>query len=332
MNRRAFVIGLGAVLAAPLAAEAQQAGKALSRKAVRIGYVGAWYSTTTARSLFDAFRQGLGDLGYVEGQTHTIDVRWMEGMAADEAARLTVDLLQSKVDVLVAQAVAVPGVKMAAGSTPVVFSFSGDPVAAKFVASLARPGGNLTGMTLLSVDLAGKRVELLREAAPRASRIAILSNPAHPGEEEELRATQIGAQRLGLKVQSFAVRTVADVNAAMNAITHNHIDSIVALSNFLIMHERHAIAEFAIKQGIPTISSWEDFATAGNLMSYGPDLEHAWRRLASYVDKIVKGAKPADLPIEQPTKFRVVINLKTARALGLTIPPSLLLRADQVIE
>jgi putative tryptophan/tyrosine transport system substrate-binding protein len=326
VNRRAFVTGLGAALGAPRMTEAQ------TQKAVRIGYVGAWYSTTTARSLFDAFRQGLTDLGYIEGQTLTIDARWMEGMAADEAARLTADLLRSKADVLVAQAVAVPGVKAAAGSTPVVFSFSGDPVAAKFVASLARPGGNLTGMTLLSVDLAGKRVELLKRAAPRASRIAILTNPAHPGEDEELRATQAGAQRLGLTVQPFAVRTAADVNAAIDAIARNHIDSIVALSNFLIMHQRYAIAEFAIKQGIPTISSWEDFAAAGNLMSYGPDLEHAWRRLASYVDKIVKGAKPADLPVEQPTKFRVVINAKTAKALGLTIPPSLLLRADQVID
>ena len=328
MDRRMFVFTLGTGVVAARSGAAQ----VLNRKAARIGYVGAWYSTTTARSLFDAFRQGLGDLGYVEGQTLTIEVRWMEGMAADEAARLTADLLRSKVDVLVAQAVAVPGVKAAAGSTPVVFSFSGDPVAAKLVASLARPGGNLTGVTLLSVDLAGKRVELLKQAAPRASRIAILTNPAHPGEETELRATQSGAERLGLTVQPFAVRTVADVNAAMDTIARNHIDSIVALSNFLIMHRRYAIAEFAIKQGIPTISSWEDFAAAGNLMSYGPDLEHAWRRLASYVDKILKGANPGDLPVEQPTKFELVINLKTAKALGLTIPSSLLLRADQVIE
>ena len=328
MDRRAFFGTLaGCVLTARSAA-----AQVVNRKAIRIGYVGAWYSTTTARSLFDAFRQGLGDLGYVEGQTLTVDARWLEGMAADEAARLTADLLRSKVDVLVAQAVAVPGVKAAAGSTPVVFSFSGDPVAAKFVASLARPGGNLTGMTLLSVDLAGKRVELLKQAAPRASRIAILTNPAHPGEEEELRETQTGAQRLGLTVQPFAVRSVADVNAAMDAIARGHIDSVVALSNFLIMHRRYAIAEFAIKQGIPTISSWEDFAAAGNLMSYGPDLEHAWRRLASYADNILKGVKPADLPVEQPTKFRIVINAKTAKALGLTIPPSLVARADQVIE
>jgi putative tryptophan/tyrosine transport system substrate-binding protein len=328
MDRRIFVFTLGTGVVTARSGAAQ----VLNRKAIRIGYVGAWYSTTTARSLFDAFRQGLGDLGYVEGQNLTIDARWMEGMATDEAARLTAKLLRSKVDVLVAQAVAIPGVKAVAGSTPVVFSFSGDPVAAKFVASLARPGGNLTGMTLLSVDLASKRVELLKQAAPRASRIAILTNPAHPGEEEELRETQIGAQRLGLTVQPFAVRTVADVNAAMDAIARNHIDSIVALSNFLIMHQRYAIAEFAIKQGIPTISSWEDFAAAGNLMSYGPDLEHAWRRVATYVDKILKGAKPSDLPVEQPTKFRLVVNLKTAKALTLTIPAELLVRADRTVE
>jgi putative ABC transport system substrate-binding protein len=328
MDRRAFVFTLGTGVAAARARAAQ----VLSRNAVRIGYVGAWYSTTTARSLFDAFRQGLGALGYVEGLNVTIEAQWMEGMAADEAARLTGELLRSKVDVLVAQAVAVPGVKAAAGSTPVVFIFSGDPVAAKLVASLARPGGSLTGMTLLSVDLAGKRVELLKQAAPRVSHIAILTNLAHPGEEDELRETQIAAQRLGLLVRPFPVRTAADVTAAMGAIARDDIDAVVALSDFLIMHRRYAIAEFSIEQGIPTTSSWEDFATAGNLMSYGPDLEHVWRHVATYVDKILRGAKPADLPVEQPTKFRLVINLKTAGSLGMTIPPELLVRADRTIE
>jgi len=328
MDRRAFVITLGAGVLAARPGAAQ----VVKRKPARIGWVGAWFSTTTARSLFDAFRQGLGDLGYVEGQDLTIEARWMEGMAAEEAAALAADLLRLKVDVLVAQAVAVAGVKTAAGSTPVVFGFSGDPVATKFVQSLARPGGNLTGMTLLAVELAGKRIELLKQAMPRASRIAVLTNPAHLGEEEELRESQIAAQRLGLAVRSFIVRTGDDVNAALAVIARDRVDAVVALSNFLIMQRRHAIAEFAINQRIPAVSSWEDFALAGNLMTYGPNLEHCWRRVAGQVDKILKGARPADLPVEQPTKFQLVINLKTAKTLGLKIPPELLVRADRTVE
>ncbi|HSC62002.1 MAG TPA: ABC transporter substrate-binding protein [Caldimonas sp.] len=299
---------------------------------IRIGYIGAWYSSTTARSLFQAFRKAMADHGYIEGRNLTLDVRWMQGMAADEAARLTSDLLRANVDVLVAQAVAVSGVKEAAGSTPVVFSFSGDPVAAKFVTSLARPGGNLTGMSLLAVNLAGKRVELLKQAVPRASRIAILTNPAHLGEEEELRESLSAAQRLGLTGQSFPVRTAADVAAALDTIARNRLDAVVALSNFLIMTQRYSIAEFATKQGIPTVSSWEDFAVDGNLMSYGPDLEQAWQRLADYVDKILKGTAPADLPVELPTRFRLVINLKTAKALSLRLAQELLVRADRIVE
>jgi putative ABC transport system substrate-binding protein len=223
-------------------------------------------------------------------------------------------------------------VKVEAGSLPIVFGFSGDPVAANFVTSLGRPGGNLTGISLLAVQLAAKRVELLKEAAPRISRLAVLFNPLHAGEDQEFHEAELGAQRMGLSIQQFPARTVEEVNAALEGMARDRVDGVLALSNLLVMRQRNAIADFAKKQRIPTISAWEDFAVDGNLMTYGPNLQHAWQRLASYVDKVLKGAKPADLPVEQPTKFQLIINLKTARALGLTILQSLLLRADRIIE
>jgi putative ABC transport system substrate-binding protein len=224
-------------------------------------------------------------------------------------------------------------VRAEAGSIPIVFvGFSGDPVAANFVTSLARPGGNLTGISLLAAQLAAKRVALLKEAAPQIGRIAVLFNPLHAGENRELHEAELGAQRLGLVARQFPARTVEEVNAALEGMARDRVDGMVALSNLLVMRQRGAIAMFATKQRIPTISAWKDFAVGGNLMTYGPNLHAAWQHLASYVDKLLKGAKPGDLPIEQPTKFELVINVKTAKALGLTIPPSLLLRADQVIE
>lgn len=328
MNRRTFVWALGAgLLATPYAARAQ------ARKSARIGWVGAWYSPSAAASLFEAFRAGLHDLGYVEGQNLTIDARWMAEAATEEAAAFTRELIRSKADVLVAQGQAVPGVKAESGSTPVVFGYSGDPVVGNIVASFARPGANLTGFTLLAVELAAKRVELLKEAVPRIARVAVLTNPRHAGEDQELRESQMAAQRLGLTVQPFPVRTVADIATALDAMSREPIDALLALSNLLMMRERNAIAEFAARRRIATISGWEDFAVDGNLMTYGPNLQHAWHDVAAtYVDKILRGTKPADLPVQRPAKFQLVINMKTAKALGLSIPPSVLLRADRVIE
>jgi putative ABC transport system substrate-binding protein len=326
MDRRTFVVVIVGLIAAPASTRSQ------GRKTARIGWVGGWYSVSAANGLFEAFRQGMRELGYVEGQTVTIDARWMEGTAPDEAARLSAELVRSKVDVLVAQGHAVLGAKTQAASVPIVFIYSGDPVGAKIVPNLGRPGGNLTGITLQAVDLAGKRIELLKEAAPRVTRLAAFVNPLHPGEDTEFQASQIAAQRLGLTLQQFPVRSVAEVNAALETMARDHIDGVVAFSSALIMSQRNAIAEFAIKHRIPTVSSWEDFAVDGNLMTYGPNLQDSGRRVATYVDKILKGAKPADLPVEQPRKPQLAINLRTAKALGLTIPPSLLLRADRVVE
>jgi putative ABC transport system substrate-binding protein len=322
------VLTLGAGLAA-----APRAARSQARKSARLGWIGAWYSPSAAASLYEAFRAGLRDLGYVEGQNLTIDTRWMADNTLDEAARLTSEMVRSKVDVLVAQGQAVPGVKAQAGATPVVFGYSGDPVVGNLVASFARPGGNLTGFTLLAVELAAKRVELLKEAVPRIARVAVLTNPRHAGEDQELRESQNAAERLGLTLQPYRVRSVAEITAALEAMSRERFDAVVALSNLLMMHQRNAIAEFAAKRRLPTISGWEDFAVDGNLMTYGPNLQHAWRDVAaSYVDKILRGAKPADLPVQRPTKFQLVINLRTAKALGLTIPPAVLLRADRVIE
>ncbi|HVG36892.1 MAG TPA: ABC transporter substrate-binding protein, partial [Thermoplasmata archaeon] len=237
------------------------------------------------------------ELGYVEGQNVTIEARWMEGTAPEEAAGLSAELVRSKVDVLVAQGHAVLGAKSEAGSVPIVFIFSGDPVGAKIVPNLARPGGNLTGITLQAVDLAGKRIELLKEAAPRVSRLAAFVNPLHPGEDDEFRESQTAAHRLGLTLRDFPVRTVAEVNAALQAMARDRVDGVVAFSNALIMSQRNVIAEFAIMYRIPTISGWEDFAVDGNLMTYGPNLQDSGRRVATYVDKVLKGAKPADLPV-----------------------------------
>ena len=327
MERRIFVTSLGVTLVIVAGSLRSQL-----RSSARVGWVGGWYTLSAANGLFEAFRQGMRDLGYIEGQTITIDARWMEGTAPDEAAGLASELVRSKVDVLVAQGHAVLGAMTVAGLVPIVFVYSGDPVGAKIVPNLGRPGGNLTGITLQAVDLAGKRMELLKEAAPRISRVAVFVNPLHPGEDAEFRASEVAARRLGLTLQLFPVRTVADINAALDAMVRDHIDGIVAFSNALIMSQRNAIAEFAVKHRIPTISSWEDFAVDGNLMTYGPNLPESGRQVATYVDKILKGAKPADLPVEQPKKPQLMINLKTAKALGLTIPQALIVRADEVIR
>jgi putative ABC transport system substrate-binding protein len=327
MERRTVVASiLIGLTAAPASTRAQV------RKSARIGWVGGWYTLSAANGLFDAFRQGMRELGYVEGQTLTIEARWMEGTAPEEAARLSAELVRSRVDIVVAQGHAVLGAKSAVTSTPIVFIYSGDPVGAAIVPNLGRPGGNLTGVTLQAVDLAGKRIELLREAAPRVSHLAAFVNPLHPGEDVEFRESALAAQRLAMTMREFPVRTVADVDAALDAMPRERIDGVVAFSSALIMSQRNAIAEFAIRHRIPTVSSWEDFAIDGNLLSYGPNLEQSGRSVATYVDRILKGAKPADLPVEQPKRSQLVINLKTAKALGLVIAPSLLVRADRVVD
>jgi len=213
-----------------------------------------------------------------------------------------------------------------------VFNINGDPVEAKLVASLARPGGNLTGITALSEELAGKRLELLKEAVPGVVRVAAIANQAHPGVQTELRESQAAAKRLGVKLQWLPVYSVADFDAAFAAVEREGAQALVAIPDNLINDRAKIIAEFAANRRIPTVSGWAEFSEAGNLMSYGPELRGFFRQIAVYADKLLRGARPADLPVEQPTKFELTVNLKTAKALGITIPQSVLIRTDRVIE
>jgi len=315
-----LVLAFG-LLAAPLAVEAQPG------KVAKIGWIALTPGPTSAQ--LEAFRRGMRERGWTEGENLAIDMRWGD---RDRARDLAAELVRLKVDLIVTQGPMVFGARAETRLIPIVFGFSGDPVEAKLVTSIARPGGNLTGLTFLSLELAGKRLELLQEVLPRLSRVAILANQEHPGEPAELRESQAAARRLGLRVEYVPVRTAGDFEGAFSRIERDGAEAIVAFPDVLIMSQAKAIAEFATKRRIPAVSGWAGFAVAGNLMTYGPNLDESYRTIAVYADRILKGAKPADLPVEQPTKYQFVVNLKTAKALGLTIPPSVLARADEIIE
>lgn len=326
-KRRKLVLALGAgVLAAPFAALSQQSGKVW-----RIGWISNDRGSANA-PMFAAFREGMRDLGYVEGRNLVIDARWGEG-SNERLEQLAVELVKSKPDIIVTQGGPATHPVMRAGATmPVVFGYSGDPVEGGVVASLARPGRNFTGTTFLSFDLVGKRLELLKEAMPGLKRIATLANPQHPGEQGELRASQAAAKALGLSLQYFPAQNAAQVDEALAGILKSRSEAVDVFPDALLVRSSDRIAAFSIANRIPAISGWAQFADGGNLMSYGPSLRSMYRRLATYVDKIVKGARPADLPVELPTTVELVVNLKTAKALGVRIPQSILLRADRVIE
>lgn len=282
--------------------------------------------------MFKAFREGLRELGYVEGRNLVIDAYWGEG-SSERIEKLAVELVASKPDIIVTQGgPATHPVIRARATMPVVFGYSGDPVEAGVVSSLARPGSNFTGVSLLSFDLVGKRLELLKDVMPGLKQIAILTNPQHPGEQGELRASQAAAKALGLSFQYFQAENAAKLEDALAAILKSRSEAVDVFPDALMVRSSGRIAEFATKNRIPAISGWAQFAEGGNLMSYGPSLRDAYRRLATYVDKIAKGAKPADLPVERPTTVELVVNLKTARTLGIRIPQSILVRADRVIE
>jgi putative ABC transport system substrate-binding protein len=232
----------------------------------------------------------------------------------------------------VAPGVASSAAKGATETVPIVFSFSGDPVEAGYVKSLGRPAGNITGITWLAFELVGKRLEFLKEVVPRVSRVAVLANPAHPGEQRELGETERTARAVGATVEYHQVRRTEEFLTAFDAIIRDGVNALVVFPDFVTLGHRREIAEFATKYGLPSVFGWREYVEAGGLMSYGPNRLETAKRLALYVDKILKGAKPADLPVEQPTKFELVINLKTAKAPRLTIPQSVRLRADQVIQ
>jgi putative ABC transport system substrate-binding protein len=314
----------GGLLAAPLGAEAQQTGKLY-----RIGYLSI-ASGSSPRT--EALRQGLHELGYIEGKNITTEYRFAQGKA-DRLRGLATELVDLKVDLIVTGGpTATRAAQQATRTLPVVMAWGGDPIAARFVASLAQPGGNITGLTSMTTQLGSKRLGLLKEAVPHMSRVAVLWNPNHSEASASFRETEIATRDLGLYLESIEVRSAADLEGAFRRAVTRHADALTVLLDPVTLFHEAQLAELAARSRIPTIFYERRFAKAGGLMAYGPQDDDLHRRAATYVDKILKGAKPATLPIEQPTKFELVINLIAARALGLTIPPSLLQRADQAIE
>ena len=327
MRRRDVLALLGGTpLLWTFAGRAQQSGKM-----ARIGFLGN--STAALESnLVGPFRDGLRDLGYEEGRNITIEYRWAEGKY-DRFPSLVAELIAAKVDVIVtAGTPATLAVKKATASIPLIMVAVGDPIGTGIVASLAHPGGNITGLSSIAPELEGKRLELLREIIPKLANIAVLWNPANPFHKASLKQAQAAAQTLRMKVQSVAVRTREELENTLTAILRDPPEALLVLADRVFLHNRARLMDFAAEHRLPGVYAYRELVEAGGLMSFGPNYADMHRRAATFVDKILKGAKPADLPVEQPTKFELLINLKAAKALGLTVPPSLLARADEVIE
>ena len=335
MDRRAFLAGTGAVLlAAPLTAEAQQAAKV-----TRIGYLSP--NLAASPHLPEAFRQGLRDLGYVEGRNVVIEYRDAEGKGVERFPALAAELFALKVDVIVVggSTRAALTAMQATKTIPIVFTGVGDPVTSELVTNLARPGGNVTGLSGLGPELVGKCLELLMQAVPGVSRVAVLSRPGALGERTDkamLTGAEVTGRALGVRLQFVEARGGPEdfdmFDRAFSDMTTARAGALTVLPSNMFTNERRRLVALAAKNRLPAVYPSREFVDAGGLMAYGPNVADLSRRAATYVDKILKGAKPGDLPVEQPTKFELVINLKTARTLGLTIPPSVLARADQVIE
>jgi len=329
MERRTFIgIMTCSVVVAPLAAEAQQAAKV-----ARIGFLSA--NLAPSPHLREAFRQGLRDLGYVEGRNLVIEYRDAEGRF-ERLPALAAELVALKVDVIVAggtpQALAA---KQATRTLPIVFTAVGDPVTDGLVPSLARPGGNVTGLSALTPELVGKCLEQLKQTLPGVSRVAVLWQPGAFSERTEkdmLKGADVAARALGVQLQFVEARGPADFDRAFSDMTRARAGALTVLPSSMFFNARRRLVDLAATNRLPTVSPRREFVEAGGLMAYGPNIADVFRRAATYVDKILKGAKPGDLPVEQPTKFELVINLKTAKALGLTIPQSVLGRSDEVIR
>ena len=311
------------LVAVPLCAQAQQAAKT-----AQLGVL--LFSSPAGDPNLASFRRGLGELGYVEGKNLNTVYRFAEGKP-ERLAGLAMELAALKPDAIFALGGDVaPFARNATSTIPIVAAVSVDPVQSGIVASLARPGQNVTGVTYVSSELAAKRLQFLKEAAPRISRVAVLWNPDHI--DPEYRETEATGRSLGLHVQSLEVRTLEDFDAAFQAAEEGRAEAIVVVSSRLMTFARQRIIEFGARRRLPVVSGWGPWAQAGALLSYGPDLDASVRRAAALVDRVLKGANPANLPVEQPTKFDLVINLKTAATLGLTIPPSLRTQATYLVE
>jgi putative tryptophan/tyrosine transport system substrate-binding protein len=326
MNRRAVITLLGGTAAWPLAARAQQA----AGKIFRIGYIGTLAANSLPK-LPEAFRAGLGDLGYEEGRNIVIEFRWADGHY-ERLLALFLELIRLNVDVIVTYGTAGGlAAKQATTTIPIVFATAADAVASGLVASLAQPGGNVTGTTHFIPELSAKQLELLKEAVPGLTDVAILLNSSNPMYEPVVPAMRLTAQSLKLELHQFGVRGPAEFEGAFAAMAARRVGALVVMDDATLIANALGIAKLASEQRVPA-SGWPDFAVAGGLMGYGVNYVDLFRRAATFVDKILKGTKPADIPVERATKFETVVNLKTAKALGIDMPTSLLLRADEVIE
>jgi putative tryptophan/tyrosine transport system substrate-binding protein len=322
MRRRDFIkVTVGSVVAWPLAARAQQ-------PLPTIGFMGANASVFTPWTA--AFVERLRELGWIEGRTIAIEYRWSEGRL-ERTAEIAAEFVRLKVDVVVTLGSAVPALKQVTSVIPIVFALSTDPVGGGLVESLARPGGNVTGLSNQAADLASKRLAFLREAVPHLHRLAVMLNVGFPQAVLEMGGVQVAAQRLGLEVRPLEIRGAEDIAPAYEALNAK-ADALYVVDDALVTANRTRIVDLALEARLPEIFNNRSFVQAGGLMSYGPNFPDLYRRAADLVDKILRGAKPADIPVEQPTKFDLVINLKTAKALGLTIPQNVLAIANEVIE
>jgi putative tryptophan/tyrosine transport system substrate-binding protein len=327
-RRRLVLALLAGPLAVPLASFAQQPAKI-----PQIGFLHPAFPEGIGGAHLQAFRDGLHELGYVEGKNIKLEVRWGEGKL-ERMPALAAELVQAKVDVLVAAtSPSVAAARQATRTIPIVMPTSSDPVGDGLVASLAHPGGNITGLSLMSPESGEKRLQLLKETFPKASHaMVVLWNPAYVGMRARFEQARVAAPAAGLTVRSMEVRDTRELDAAFEAITHEHPEVLLLLVDPFTVSQRARIVEFAAEQKLPAIYESRDFVDVGGLISYGPNIPDQYRRAATYVDKILRGAKPADLPIEQPIKFELVINMRAANALGIKFPDSILLRADEVIR
>jgi len=327
MRKKVFALALSAMLfALCLSAQAQQ-----SKKIARIGFLSA--TSASSQSLrVEAFRQGLRELGYVEGKNIVIEWRFAEGKA-DRLRELVAELVRLKVDVIVTGGPPpTRATKQATSTIPIVMAFDDDPVGSGFAASLARPGGNITGLSTYFPEISGKQLELLREIVPKLSRAAVLGNASQPGHPQALREINLAADGFRVQVQYLQVRGTQDIDSAFRAASKERADGVLVLSTAVLFLERKQVADLAVKNRLPAIYGRPEYVENGGLMYYGPIYTDLFRRAATYVDKILKGTKPTDIPIEQPMKFDFIINLQAAKKIGLTIPPNVLVRADKVIR
>jgi len=327
MRRREFIGLVGVAAAWPLLAFAQP------DRLRRIGVLmPLGESDPETQRRIATLSQTLRQIGWVEGQSITFEKRFADGKP-EQLRALAASLVGANVDVIVTQSSeSIEALRMATTSIPIVMAAVGDAVGAGYVASLARPGGNITGLTLVATDQSAKRLQLIKELSPTIVRIALLSNANAAGHRLQLKEMEPAAATLGLVLQSLAVQNAGDIDAALRTATKAKAHAIVTMDDPMIQSQRVRIAEFGLRQHLPVMGEFRSMTEAGAVMSYGPNTVDLWRQAANFVDKILKGAKPADLPVEQPTKFELVINLKTAKELGLTVPPTLMTRADEVIE